>query len=135
MRLYTSITALTKQYCRRILLFTNEVFTIIKYYIQRHCKFHPCIPLSSQIRAKRRILFILFEINNFLLLIIMDQIFGKVGSYWFNQKATKELDTVGNNINVRWIITKLFCLFSYIFNYPFYKNDTCMRVCFDFIYI
>ncbi|KAK1398159.1 DUF538 domain-containing protein [Heracleum sosnowskyi] len=46
----------------------------------------------------------------------MDQIFGKVGSLWFNQKATKELDTVGNNINsvsntvedgAKWLVSKV----------------------------
>ncbi|RYR61808.1 hypothetical protein Ahy_A04g019031 [Arachis hypogaea] len=29
----------------------------------------------------------------------MDQILNKVGSYWFNRKATKQLDSVGDDIN------------------------------------
>ncbi|KAK9159185.1 hypothetical protein Scep_005759 [Stephania cephalantha] len=31
----------------------------------------------------------------------MDQILNKVGSYWFNQKANKQIDSVGQDINVR----------------------------------
>ena len=30
----------------------------------------------------------------------MDQILNKVGSYWFNRKATKQLNSVGDDINV-----------------------------------
>ncbi|KAL1816955.1 hypothetical protein ACET3Z_019529 [Daucus carota] len=46
----------------------------------------------------------------------MDQIFAKVGGYWFNQKATKELDSVSNNINTvsnnidngaKWLVGKV----------------------------
>lgn len=58
----------------------------------------------------------------------MDQIFGKVGSYWFNQKATKELDTVGNNINVRSLAS--FLIFFIIHIWKWY-----VRVCFDLIYL
>ncbi|TKY63553.1 hypothetical protein E2542_SST13429 [Spatholobus suberectus] len=46
----------------------------------------------------------------------MDQIFNKVGSYWFNQKATKELNSVGDDINslsnsieggTKWLVNKI----------------------------
>ncbi|XP_057458154.1 uncharacterized protein At5g01610 [Lotus japonicus] len=46
----------------------------------------------------------------------MDQIFGKVGSYWFNQKASKEINSVGDDINSlsntleegsKWLVNKL----------------------------
>lgn len=30
----------------------------------------------------------------------MDQIMGKVGGYWFNQKAGKEMNNIGDDINV-----------------------------------
>lgn len=31
----------------------------------------------------------------------MDQILNKVGSYWLGKKANKQLDSVGDDINVR----------------------------------
>ncbi|KAM1198567.1 hypothetical protein ACFX13_010144 [Malus domestica] len=46
----------------------------------------------------------------------MDQILNKAGSYWFNQKATKELSSVGDDINslqssveggAKWLVNKL----------------------------
>ncbi|CAN0879663.1 Uncharacterized protein At5g01610 [Linum grandiflorum] len=46
----------------------------------------------------------------------MDQILNKVGSYWFNRKANKELNSVGADINslsdsigggARWIVNKI----------------------------
>ncbi|KAK1355588.1 Mitochondrial substrate carrier family protein [Heracleum sosnowskyi] len=46
----------------------------------------------------------------------MDQIMGKVGSYWFNQRATRELGSVGNSINsmsnsieggATWLVNKV----------------------------
>ncbi|CAI0424136.1 unnamed protein product [Linum tenue] len=46
----------------------------------------------------------------------MDQIFNKVGSYWFNQKANKELNSVGDDINslsdsigggAKWVVNKI----------------------------
>uniref|UniRef100_A0A7N0T900 Uncharacterized protein n=1 Tax=Kalanchoe fedtschenkoi TaxID=63787 RepID=A0A7N0T900_KALFE len=46
----------------------------------------------------------------------MDQILNKVGSYWFNQKATKELNSVGDDINsvsssieggAKWLVNKI----------------------------
>ncbi|XP_074302066.1 uncharacterized protein At5g01610-like [Silene latifolia] len=46
----------------------------------------------------------------------MDQIFNKVGSYWLGQKANKEFNSVGNDINslgssigegTKWIVNKL----------------------------
>ena len=46
----------------------------------------------------------------------MDQILNKVGSYWFNRKATKQLDSVGDDINSlsdsigggnRWLLNKI----------------------------
>ncbi|KAK9124620.1 hypothetical protein Sjap_014222 [Stephania japonica] len=46
----------------------------------------------------------------------MDQILGKVGSYWFNQKANKQMDSVGEDINsltssieggTKWLVNKL----------------------------
>jgi len=35
----------------------------------------------------------------------MDQIFNKVGSYWLGQKANKQFDSVGNDLNVRLFLT------------------------------
>jgi hypothetical protein len=32
---------------------------------------------------------------------IMDQIMGKVGGHWFNQQAGKEMNNVGDDLNVR----------------------------------
>ncbi|CAN1134309.1 Uncharacterized protein At5g01610 [Linum perenne] len=46
----------------------------------------------------------------------MDQILNKVGSYWFNQKANKEINSVGNDINslsdsigggAKWMVNKI----------------------------
>lgn len=46
----------------------------------------------------------------------MDQILNKVGSYWFSQKANKEIDSVGDDINslstsieggAKWLVNKL----------------------------
>ncbi|CAL5210781.1 unnamed protein product [Lathyrus oleraceus] len=46
----------------------------------------------------------------------MDQMFSKVGSYWFNQKANKELTSVGDDINsisnsieggTKWLVNKI----------------------------
>ena len=46
----------------------------------------------------------------------MDQIFNKVGSYWFNQKASKELNSVGDDLNslsnsieggTKWLVNKI----------------------------
>ncbi|CAK8574822.1 unnamed protein product [Lathyrus sativus] len=46
----------------------------------------------------------------------MDQMFSKVGSYWFNQKANKELNSVGDDINsisnsieggTKWLVNKI----------------------------
>ena len=34
----------------------------------------------------------------------MDQMFNKVGSYWLGQKANKQFDSVGDDINVRFHI-------------------------------
>ncbi|CAH2074635.1 unnamed protein product [Thlaspi arvense] len=45
----------------------------------------------------------------------MDQIFGKVGSYWMGHKANKQFDSVGNDINslstsieggTKWLVNK-----------------------------
>ncbi|XP_068318607.1 uncharacterized protein At5g01610 isoform X1 [Pyrus communis] len=45
----------------------------------------------------------------------MDQILNKAGSYWFNQKATKELSSVGDDLNslqnsveggAKWLVNK-----------------------------
>ncbi|CAN6581545.1 hypothetical protein ACFX13_033735 [Malus domestica] len=45
----------------------------------------------------------------------MDQILNKAGSYWFNQKATKELGSVGDDLNslqnsveggAKWLVNK-----------------------------
>ncbi|KFK24663.1 hypothetical protein AALP_AA8G008900 [Arabis alpina] len=45
----------------------------------------------------------------------MDQIFNKVGSYWLGQKANKQFDSVGNDINsvstsieegTKWLVNK-----------------------------
>lgn len=45
----------------------------------------------------------------------MDQIFNKVGSYWVGQKANKQFDSVGKDINVRSPRTEYFVfLFSII---------------------
>lgn len=30
----------------------------------------------------------------------MDQILNKVGSYWFSQRANKEIDSIGDDLNV-----------------------------------
>ncbi|GAB2296376.1 hypothetical protein Dimus_030497 [Dionaea muscipula] len=46
----------------------------------------------------------------------MDQIFNKVGSYWLGQKASKELNSVGDDINslsssigdgTKWLVNKI----------------------------
>ncbi|ESQ40054.1 hypothetical protein EUTSA_v10014842mg [Eutrema salsugineum] len=46
----------------------------------------------------------------------MDQIFNKVGSYWLGQKANKQFDSVGNDINslstsieggTKWLVNKI----------------------------
>ncbi|XP_077214172.1 uncharacterized protein At5g01610-like [Tasmannia lanceolata] len=46
----------------------------------------------------------------------MDQILNKVGSYWFNKKANKELNSVGEDINslstsigggTKWLVNKI----------------------------
>ena len=46
----------------------------------------------------------------------MDQIFNKAGSYWFNQKANKELNSVGDDLNslsnsieggTKWLVNKI----------------------------
>ncbi|EOA21685.1 hypothetical protein CARUB_v10002110mg [Capsella rubella] len=46
----------------------------------------------------------------------MDQIFNKVGSYWLGQKANKQFDTVGNDLNsvstsieggTKWLVNKI----------------------------
>ncbi|XP_004506800.1 uncharacterized protein At5g01610-like [Cicer arietinum] len=46
----------------------------------------------------------------------MDQVFNKVGSYWFNQKASKELNSVGDELNsisnsieggTKWLVNKI----------------------------
>ncbi|KAI4356055.1 hypothetical protein L6164_000107 [Bauhinia variegata] len=46
----------------------------------------------------------------------MDQILNKVGSYWFSQKANKEINSVGDDINslsnsieggAKWLVNKL----------------------------
>ncbi|PON94337.1 hypothetical protein TorRG33x02_098110 [Trema orientale] len=46
----------------------------------------------------------------------MDQILNKVGSYWFSQKANKEINSVGDDINslsssieggTKWLVNKL----------------------------
>ncbi|KAL2479400.1 hypothetical protein Adt_32366 [Abeliophyllum distichum] len=46
----------------------------------------------------------------------MDQIFSKVGSYWLGQKASKEMNSVGNDINslsnsieggTKWLVNKI----------------------------
>ncbi|KAM7526527.1 hypothetical protein LguiA_016429 [Lonicera macranthoides] len=46
----------------------------------------------------------------------MDQILNKVGSYWFSQKANKELNSVGDDINsvsssieggTKWLVNKI----------------------------
>ncbi|ESW06653.1 hypothetical protein PHAVU_010G065500 [Phaseolus vulgaris] len=46
----------------------------------------------------------------------MDQVFNKVGSYWFNQKATSQLNSVGDDINslsnsieggTKWLVNKI----------------------------
>lgn len=47
----------------------------------------------------------------------MDQIFNKVGSYWFNQKASSQLNSVGDDINVCTQFHPFFFLF--LSNYKF----------------
>ncbi|KAI4341372.1 hypothetical protein MLD38_026103 [Melastoma candidum] len=46
----------------------------------------------------------------------MDQVMGKVGSYWFNQKASKEIGSVGDDLNsisnsieggAKWLVNKI----------------------------
>ncbi|KAK4748196.1 hypothetical protein SAY87_014782 [Trapa incisa] len=46
----------------------------------------------------------------------MDQILNKVGSYWFSQRANKEIDSIGNDFNsmsssinegTKWLVNKL----------------------------
>ncbi|CAJ1948580.1 unnamed protein product [Sphenostylis stenocarpa] len=46
----------------------------------------------------------------------MDQIFNKVGTFWFNQKATNQLNSVGDDINsisnsieggTKWLVNKI----------------------------
>nr|AAO44063.1 At5g01610 [Arabidopsis thaliana]BAE99748.1 hypothetical protein [Arabidopsis thaliana] len=46
----------------------------------------------------------------------MDQIFNKVGSYWLGQKANKQFDSVGNDLNsvstsieggTKWLVNKI----------------------------
>ncbi|XP_022144051.1 uncharacterized protein At5g01610-like [Momordica charantia] len=46
----------------------------------------------------------------------MDQVMNKVGSYWFNQKATKEIGSIGDDINslstslqdgTNWLVNKI----------------------------
>uniref|UniRef100_A0A0A0KXN3 Uncharacterized protein n=1 Tax=Cucumis sativus TaxID=3659 RepID=A0A0A0KXN3_CUCSA len=46
----------------------------------------------------------------------MDQIMNKVGSYWFNQKASKEIGSIGDDINslstsiqggTSWLVNKI----------------------------
>jgi hypothetical protein len=31
----------------------------------------------------------------------MDQVLNKVGSYWFSKRASKEIDSIGDDLNVR----------------------------------
>ena len=31
----------------------------------------------------------------------MDQVLNKVGSYWFGKRASKEIDSIGDDLNVR----------------------------------
>ena len=44
----------------------------------------------------------------------MDQILNKVGSYWFSQRANKEINSVGDDINVSSLspyeLNSWFCL-------------------------
>ncbi|KAM7263243.1 hypothetical protein ACFE04_000926 [Oxalis oulophora] len=46
----------------------------------------------------------------------MDQVFNKVGSYWFNQKASKEINSIGDDLNSvsssisegsKWLVNKI----------------------------
>ena len=44
----------------------------------------------------------------------MDQLMGKVGGYWFSQKANAEMNGAGDDINVRKShphLPKIFCRF------------------------
>lgn len=58
----------------------------------------------------------------------MDQIFNKVGSYWFNQKASSQLNSVGDDINVCtqfhpfvFLFLSNFTLFFIMGNWEFFK--------------
>lgn len=47
----------------------------------------------------------------------MDEIMNKFGAYWFNQKANKEISSVGDDINVRFPDFSLFSSSSFDMNY------------------
>jgi len=44
----------------------------------------------------------------------MDEILNKVGSYWFSRKASKEFDSVGDDINVHTTVLNTLLIFCYI---------------------
>ncbi|KAK7390312.1 hypothetical protein VNO78_25614 [Psophocarpus tetragonolobus] len=76
--------------------------------VLRHITF--CVSLHLRNRERS------FGSNIFSLWIEMDQIFNKVGSYWFNQKATSQLNSVGDDINslsesieggTKWLVNKI----------------------------
>jgi hypothetical protein len=51
----------------------------------------------------------------------MDQILGKVGGYWFNQRAGKEMSGVGDDINVSikfFFLVLIVSLDSYPSSFP-----------------
>lgn len=41
----------------------------------------------------------------------MDEILNKVGSYWFSRKASKEFNSVGDDINVRTTVLNTLLIF------------------------
>lgn len=42
----------------------------------------------------------------------MDQVLNKVGSYWFSKRASKEIDSIGDDLNVRTPIPGLHCVYT-----------------------
>jgi hypothetical protein len=54
----------------------------------------------------------------------MDQVLNKVGSYWFSKRASKEIDSIGDDLNVRTPI--LFESLAYI-AFLLGKVSCCLR--------
>jgi len=53
----------------------------------------------------------------------MDQILNKVGSYWLGKKANKQLDSVGDDINVR----------ISLYSFTTTCGIRCFSFCFEFL--